>query len=308
MKFVDVNGIQLSSLIMGTGDLRKQNGTEMLDLYVNAGGTTLDTAHQYKQAEKIIGAWMKEKGNRDRLVIMTKGAHHDDGSPGPRVNPESIRKDLFESLDRLETGYIDLYALHRDDPSIHVGSIMEELNRHLADGRVRAIGASNWTHQRIQEANDYANSHGLSGFSFSSTNLALAVASEPRWAGCVSADVEACAWHERNQIPLLAWSSQAGGFFSGLFSPEDRSNEEMVRVYYTDDNWLRYERAKILAGEKGVTAIQIALAFVLQRSFPTGAIIGPRNGAELNDSLHALDILLTSQELEWLNLERGERV
>lgn len=306
MKIMDINGIPVSRLIMGTGDLRKLGGTEILDAYVAAGGMTFDTAHQYRQAEVILGKWMRDGNIRSRLTIMTKGAHHDDGSPGPRVDPLSIRKDLTESLERLETDYIDLYALHRDEPDVPVGPVMEELHAHVAAGRVRAIGASNWTYRRIQEANDFANLNGLTPFSFSSTNLALAEALEPRWAGSVSADRDTCAWHERNQMPLLAWSAQAGGFFSGLFTPDDRTNSEMVRVYYSSDNWERYERARRLAEKKGVSAIQIALTYVLNRSFPTAAIIGPRIEKELSESLQAISIPVTAAELAWLNLEREE--
>jgi len=306
MKFIEVNGIKLSRLMIGTGDIRKWNSTEMLDQFAAAGGTAIDTAHQYREAEKIVGQWLRETGNRDKMVIMTKGAHHDDGSPGARVTPEAIRKDLSESLERLGTDRIDLYALHRDDPSVPVGPVVEELNRQLEDGRVRAIGASNWTYLRIKEANEYAASHGLRGFMFNSVNLSLAKANEPRWEGCVSADEATGDWHKANQLPLLSWSAQAGGFFSGLFSSEDRSNAEMVRVYYSEDNWERYRRAVKLAEEKQVTPNQIALSFVLNRPFPTGAIIGPRSESELNDSLQAMSIELTRKQLEWLNLEREE--
>ncbi|MFC5401522.1 aldo/keto reductase [Cohnella soli] len=306
MKFIDVNGVQLSRLMIGTGDIKKWNGTEMLDQFIAAGGTTIDTAHQYREAEKIIGQWLRETGNRDRVVILTKGAHHDDGSPGARVTPEAIAKDLSESLERFGTDRIDLYALHRDDPAVAVGPIIEELNRHLEAGTVRAIGASNWTYSRIQEANEYAANNGLKGFMFDSVNLSLALAKEPRWEGCVSADEATSDWHKRNQMPLLSWSAQAGGFFSGLFSPEDRSNAEMVRVYYSDDNWERYRRTVKLAEEKGVSPTQIALSFVLNRPFPTAAIIGPRSASELDDSLKAMNIELTREQLEWLNLERGE--
>lgn len=306
MKKIHIQGTSASRLIFGTGDLRKMNGTDLLDAYVEAGGTTFDTAHQYNQAERILGAWMQSRGNRNRLVLMTKGAHHDDGSPGPRVDPQSIRKDLYESLERLGTDYIDLYALHRDEPGVPVGPVIEELNVHLAEGRIRAFGASNWTYRRIQEASVYAESHGLTGFTFSSTNLALAEALEPRWAGSVSADRDTQQWHARNQLPLLSWSSQAGGFFSGMFSPEDRSNQEMVRVYYSKDNWERYARAKELARMKGVTTIQIALAYVLNRPFPTAAIIGPRSEQEMMESWQAMDIPVTKEEAAWLNLERED--
>ncbi|MDQ6422298.1 aldo/keto reductase [Paenibacillus sp. LHD-117] len=308
MLFLNVNGLKLSRLMIGTGDIRKWNNTDMLDQFVAAGGTTIDAAHQYREAEKIVGKWMLERGNRDQLVILTKGAHHDDGSPGARVNPEAIRIDLMESLDRLGTGWIDMYALHRDDPSVPVGSIMEELNRHIHDGRIRAIGASNWSYKRIQEANDYALRNGLVGFSFNSVNLSLASPMEPRWEGSVSADQATCEWHANNQMPLLSWSAQAGGFFSGHFSPDDLSNKDMVRVYYNDDNWERYRRAAVLAEEYGVSPTQIALSYVLNRPFPTGAIIGPRNDAELDESIKAMEMKLTREQLAWLNLEEAEGI
>jgi aryl-alcohol dehydrogenase-like predicted oxidoreductase len=311
MKYIYIKGLEkkCSQLIMGSGDLRNLDEQEqiMLEKYIQAGGNTFDTAHQYRGREAILGEWMSKQKNRQELVILTKGAHHDDGSPGPRVNPLAITKDLTESLDRLGTDYVDLYALHRDDPDVAVGPIIEVLNEHIAASRIRAIGASNWSWQRIQAANEYASSHGLIGFTFNSPNLSLAVPNEPRWAGCVSADRETCNWHQQNQLALLAWSSQAGGFFSGQFTPDHQSDLEMVRVFYSEGNWERYRRAKKLAEEKNVTPIQIALAYVLNQRFPTCAIIGPRNAAEFDSSLKAMDVQVTQQEMEWLDLKQEDK-
>ncbi|MFC5468514.1 aldo/keto reductase [Cohnella suwonensis] len=308
MKYIRIQGVdkKISRLFMGTGDLRKleEPQRQMLDAYIQAGGNAFDTAHQYRGKELVLGQWLAETKLRDRLVILTKGAHHDDGSPGPRVNPQAIRKDLTESLERLGTDYVDLYALHRDDPTVAVGPIMEELNEHLQAKKIRAIGASNWSHRRIQEANDYAAARNLTGFSFSSPNLSLAKPLEARWAGAISADEQACEWHAKTQMPLLAWSAQAGGFFSGNFTPDDRSDEEMVRVYYSDDNWERHRRAAKLAEEKGVTAIQIALSYVLYQRFPTCAIIGPRNPEEFHSSIRSMNLELTPAEVDWLDLRR----
>jgi aryl-alcohol dehydrogenase-like predicted oxidoreductase len=310
MKTMMIQGVNkaMSRLIMGTGDLRVLDEAKrlMLDAYIEAGGNVFDTAHQYRGKEQILGQWLAEKKIREKVVIMTKGAHHDDGSPGPRVNPQAIRKDLTESLERLGTDYIDLYALHRDDPSVEVGPIIEELNEQLESKRIRAIGASNWSYQRIQEANEYAAAHQLVGFNFSSTNLSLAKAKEPRWEGCVSADEDTCEWHKRNQLTLLSWSSQAGGLFSGNFSPDNLSDAEMVRVYYSDDNWERYRRTVKLAEQKQVSPIQISLSYVLHQSFPTCAIIGPRNPDELHDSVMAMNLPLTPAEVEWLDLKKEE--
>ena len=147
MRSIYIQGVAkpISRLIMGTGDLRKLEEPErmMLDAYIRAGGNVFDTAHQYRGKELVLGQWLAEQKIREQVVILTKGAHHDDGSPGPRVNPQAIRKDLTESLERLGTDYVDLYALHRDDPDAEIGLIMEELNIHLEANRIRAIGASN---------------------------------------------------------------------------------------------------------------------------------------------------------------------
>src|SRR5690606_13555975 len=119
----------------------------------------------------------------------------------PRVNKAAIDEDLERSLEALQVEYVDMYALHRDDPNVEVGVILEALNAHIESGKVRAIGASNWTFRRLQEANDYAAAHGLVGFSFSSPNFSLARAKEPYWAGCVSVDEETWAWHLGSKLP-----------------------------------------------------------------------------------------------------------
>lgn len=273
-----------------------------LDAYFASGGNSIDSAHIYcgGQSEEVIGRYMKERGNRDEWVILTKGAHHD--HHGPRVTAKHIREDITVSFERLQTDFIDLYGLHRDDPNIPVGEIVEALNEYVKAGTVGAIGVSNWTWQRIQAANEYADANGLAGFSFSSPNLSLAKPNEPFWAGCVSADAETCAWHEAQQLPLLSWSSQARGFFTGRFSPEIRDNADLVRVFYNDDNWERLERAKQLGASKGVTAIQIALAYVLNQPFPTCALIGAQSTEELRSCEEGALIRLTPEELNWLDL------
>lgn len=274
----------------------------ILDAYTAIGGTAVDTAHNYGggKSEETVGIWMEQRGNREQMVVLTKGAHHN--ASGPRVHKQAIDEELERSLERLRTDYVDLYALHRDDPNVPVGPIVEALNAHVEAGRIRAIGVSNWSHQRIQEANDYAKAHGLVGFTFSSPNLSLAKPNEPFWKGCISADAETCAWHEARQFPLLSWSSQARGFFTGLFTPEKRDNADLVRVFYSDANWERYRRAEQLGKERGLTTIQIALAYVLNQPFPTCALIGPKNSAELHSCDEAARVKLTRTELEWLDL------
>jgi len=305
MKTITIPGVSkpITTLIQGSDYFRPSVYDQVctvLDRYIAIGGNTIDTAHIYcgGESEVAIGQWLKDRNNRDDVVILTKGAHHDQN--GPRVNPEAISKDLFKSLERLGTDYIDLYALHRDDPTVPVSVIIDALNEHIVAGRIKAIGGSNWTVERLQEANEYAEANGLVGFTFSSPNLSLAKAKEPFWAGCVSADASDCEWHEKHQMPILSWSSQARGFFTGRFTPEDRSNEDLVRVFYSDDNWERLRRAEQLGKEKGVSTIQIALAYVLNQPFPTCALIGAQNEEELISCLEGSDIVLTAEEVKWL--------
>lgn len=307
MKSLSFAGLKndVSSLIMGSDFFTPETFDEvcrLLDGFVAIGGNTIDTAFIYcgGKSEQAIGMWMEERKNRDQINIWTKGAHPN--QEGSRVNKAAIDEELMISLERLRTDRTDLYALHRDDPSVPVGAILEALNEHVEAGRIGIFGASNWTTERLEEANRYAEAHGLRSFSFSSPNLSLAKAIEPYWPDCVSIDEESLAWHERSELPLLSWSSQARGFFTGRFTPEDRSNEDLVRVFYNDANWERYRRAEQLASEKGVTTIQIALAYVLNQSFPTGAIIGPRNDAELKSCLEATVLVLTPAEVRWLDL------
>ncbi|WP_338554332.1 aldo/keto reductase [Paenibacillus sp. KS-LC4] len=312
MEYLKVHGLDKSvSRLMKGSDYftheRYDKAAANLDAFFAIGGNSIDSAHIYcgGQSEEVIGRYLKERGNREQWVILTKGAHHDQN--GPRVSSEAIRSDLNKSIERLQTDYIDMYALHRDDPAVPAGEVIDILNEHIASGTVRTIGVSNWSWQRIKEANAYAAAKGLVGFSFNSPNFSLAKANEPFWAGCVSADEETSAWHEATQMPLFSWSSQARGFFTERFTPEDRSNADLVRVFYSDGNWERLERAKQLAARKGVTAIQIALAYVLNQPFPTCALIGAQSLEELRSCDEGALVKLTAEERNWLDLtsDRG---
>ncbi|MEC0242586.1 aldo/keto reductase [Paenibacillus dokdonensis] len=309
MEYISVQGLQkpISRLMKGSDYFFHDSydkAAANLDSFMAIGGNSIDTANIYcgGQSEEVIGRYMQERGNRDQLVILTKGAHHDQN--GPRVSEQHIRADITKSFERLQTDFIDLYALHRDDPNVPAGEVIEALNEYVKAGTVGAIGVSNWTWQRIQEANEYAAAHQLAGFSFSSPNLSLAKPNEPFWTGCVSADVETCAWHEKEQLPLFSWSSQARGFFTGRFTPDIRDNADLVRVFYNDDNWERLERAKRLAETKQVTAIQIALAYVLNQPYPTCALIGAQSAEELRSCDEGSLIHLTKNELDWLDLTK----
>ena len=302
MKYGSIAGLEkpISRLVMGVDNQTSwPHASVMFDDFFEQGGTCFDTAYIYASGacEKMLGHWVKNRGIREQVVLLDKGAHT------PHCNPQALVSQLEESLTRLQTDYVDIYMLHRDNPDIPVGEFMTVLNEHKHAGRMRIFGASNWSIERVEEANRWAAEHGMSGFSTMSNNFSLARMVDPVWAGCISAsDARSRVWLTEHQMPLMPWSSQARGFFTGRANPNDHSDAELVRCWYSEDNFRRLERVNAMAKERGVLPINIALAYVLCQSFPTFPLIGPRLLSETRTSFPGLDIQLTPQEVRWLNL------
>ena len=322
MDYGKVEGVSksVSRLVQGTVMFSLEEleaSIDLLDEVLELGCNSFDTAHVYAggQAERVLGEWMERRGNREEVFILSKGAHHN--ADRKRVTTFDIMSDLSDSLARLKTDYIDLYLLHRDDPDVPVGLIVETLNEHREAGRIHAFGGSNWTTDRIAQANAYADSKGITRFAASSPNFSLAEQVEEPWAGCLSLSgpqgEEARRWYSDCQMPVFTWSTLAQGFFAGRLRREnfEEMEEELssscVHAYCYDQNFDRLDRAYRLAEEKGKTVPQIALAFVLNQPLNIHTLIGCASGDELRANLEALEIGLTREEIEWLDLRRDER-
>lgn len=316
MQYGNIAGVKkpVSRLIQGNTMISEQDldyAFQLLDDVFELGCNAFDTAHIYGNGscERALGKWMKARRNRDKVVVITKGAHHN--ADRRRVTPYDITSDLHDSLARLQTDYIDLYLLHRDDPSVPVGPIVEVLNEHLRAGKILAFGGSNWTHDRVRKANAYAKKHGLVPFSASSPNFSLAEMVEEPWSECVSIggpkNREAQEWYRRNKMPVLAWSSLAGGFLSGQFTPEQIAAlpkdcpDIYCRCYRSKANLKRLERAFTLAKKKGTGVPQIALAWLLHQPLLVFPLVACRNRAEFAANCEAFDISLTPEEVAWLD-------
>lgn len=305
----------ISRLVQGTAYFHRMGrlrSLALLDEVFERGCTAFDTAHQYGsgKAERWLGEWMRANGNREQVFVLSKGAHHT--ADRRRVTAFDITADLFDSLARLKTDYIDLYLLHRDDPSVPVGPIVEILTEHQRAGRIRAFGGSNWTHERICEANEYAQAHGLIPFAASSPQFSLAEQVKPPWRDCVSISgpqgQAARNWYAGAHMPLFVWSSFAGGFFSGRFTRDNlksfRKEDERlcVKAYCYEHNFKRLERAQQLAAQKGLTVAQVALAYVFNQPMEVYALVGHRSGAEYHHNAVACEVELSPEEVAWLDL------
>ena len=194
---------------------------------------------------------------------------------------------------------IDLFWLHRDDTRLPAGEVIETLNREIARGRIRAIGASNWRTGRIAEANAYAAAHGLHGFVASQPEWNLARKTTPnpdpatdRSFGTAmlfleDPDVE---WHRRSRLPAIPYSSAAGGYFAS-------GGLRASAAYDTPASRARLARARRLAAELKVTTGQIALAWLLGQDFPVFPIIGTRHPDHLRDALGAAAVRLSPEQV-----------
>jgi predicted dehydrogenase/aryl-alcohol dehydrogenase-like predicted oxidoreductase len=304
MTYGKIAGVEkpVSRLIMGCDNQPNfPHACVMFDDFFARGGNTFDTAHIYGGGhhERLLGQWISKRGLREQVVVVAKGAHT------PYCTPTDLKLQLKMSLERMQLDYADIYLMHRDNLDIPVGEFVDALNEEIAAGRIRAIGGSNWTLSRVDQANEYARSKSLTPFAVVSNNFSLARMVDAPWAGCISAsDADSRAWFEKTQTALLSWSSQARGFFiPEIASPQKRSDAEPVRCWYSDDNFQRQARVMELAGKLGVSPINVALAYVLHQPCPTFALIGPRQLSETRTSLAGLTVHLSPAQVKWLNLE-----
>jgi aryl-alcohol dehydrogenase-like predicted oxidoreductase len=322
MEYQSLAGIPAASsrIVQGTIMLSPDDqdaANALLDAVYEHGGRTFDTAHGYGRGmcETALGVWINDRGVRDEVVILGKGAHPYDGKV--RVTPEDITSDLHESLEHMHVDVIDLYLLHRDDRDVPVGPIVEVLNRHQQDGKIRRFGGSNWYTDRIAEANEYAAAHNLNPFTASSPNYSLAEQAEPPWEGCISIGGDEGAgeraWYIDQGMPVFPWSSLGRGFFSGRFTREnaesftDAPDQLVLKSYATDDNFTRLDRVRELADRYDATIAQVALAFVLDGPMETFPLVGCQTGAEFEANAKALDLKLSPDESSWVDLKSDER-
>jgi predicted dehydrogenase/aryl-alcohol dehydrogenase-like predicted oxidoreductase len=304
MKYGTIHGLDktVSRLVMGCDNQPDlAHASAIFDHFYSLGGNAFDTGYVYGggRYEKLFGQWMTNRGVREDVVVIVKGAHT------PHCDPESLTSQLLESLERQQSEYADIYMMHRDNPDVPVGEFVDVLDEHHRAGRIKVSGASNWTRERFEEANAYARANGKQGLSVLSNHFGLAEAYDVPWTGCRHVtDAASKQWLLDAQIPLLPWSSQARGFFARPAKPDDLSDPDLVRCYYSDDNFERLRRAEQLGSELGVPATAIALAFVLCQPFPTFPLFGPRSIAETRSSMQGLKVELTEDQVAWLDLEQ----
>jgi aryl-alcohol dehydrogenase-like predicted oxidoreductase len=298
--------IGLGTARLGAGGSR-EDAYALLDAFVDLGGTLIDTAAVYSdwipgergRSETVIGEWLGLRGNRDRVRISTKGGHPplDDMHRG-RCDAESLRHDVEQSLRRLRTDHIELYLLHRDDPHVSVAEIFGTLGEFVTEGKIGAVGVSNWDVSRIAQARMLA--AGPVTNQLLGNILCLKM---PPPADDTIRVLDASYFQQATageDLSLMLFSSQCRGAFLpsklGWIIPSEYDNEDCRTAV---------AKIAILARELGIDAGDLALAFLLAVSPRIIPLIGPQSPAQLSESMKALELRLDAGTLERLKIISG---
>lgn len=299
----------LGTLCLGSDSfgsrLTREQSFEILDAFVGMGGNFIDTARLYSggASERLIGEWMRERGNRASLTIATKGGHPPvDNMTEGRLDKENLTRDLNESLEALGVETIDLYWLHRDDESRPVEEILTTLNEFIEQKKIRAIGASNWSPARLHAAWGKAFELGLSGFCASQPLWSLARAEQLEDKTLFQMNAELYDWHNDTHMACVPFTAQAKGFFQKMAAGGEAALGDKARMRYLNEHNLKvFDVAKAIAEESGLGIGAVALAFLSgQEEFPVFPIVGVSNMEQASALAEAADAQLTDEQMERL--------
>jgi len=304
MKVVSLgrSGLKVSQVCLGTMTFGREADEaisfKILDYFVEQGGSFIDTADAYSTGatESVVGRWLKARGKRDSLVIATKVfAQMGSGPNDAGLSRVHIQRAVEASLARLQTDVIDLYQIHRWDPSVPIEETIGVLNDLVRQGKVRYVGCSNVRAYQLQYCLDYARAHALSPF----------ISLQPAY-NALNRSIEAellplCA---EQGIGVLSYNPLAGGMLTGKYK-KDAPLPKGARLeayafyhdrYYTDQALEIVESFLKEAARRGVTPAQLALAWVIAEPRVSTPILGARSLEQISDSLKGAEIALTPEE------------
>jgi len=273
----------------------------ILDAFLDAGFDCVDTADAYSrwipghkggESETIIGNWLAKGGRRERIVIATKlGMEMGPGMSG--LSPDYMQSAVDASLRRLRTDYIDLYQAHYDDPDVPVEDVLGAFDGLIKSGKVRAIGASNFSAARLAESLDVAQRKGLARYE----------SVQPRYnlhdRAAFENDLEQLCLDRG--VGVIPYFSLASGFLTGKYrSQADRSisrRGSMIGDYLTDRGTTILAALDQVSSELGATPAQVALAWLMQRPAVTAPIASATSLAQLDELIGSVDLKLEPQQI-----------
>lgn len=298
-------GVQVSALCLGCmffgTRVDEAASMRLLDRYMEAGGSFLDTANNYAlwvpggrggESEALLGRWMRRRGNRDDLFVATKVG----GAPGEDLSRTAIRAAIDASLRRLETDYVDLYYAHVDHRSVALEETLGALGEFVAAGKVRHIGCSNYAAWRLERARRISDAHGLPRYCcIQQRHSYLRPRPSAGFGVQVVADDELLDFCSANpEVALLAYSP----LLSGAYTVPARAVPDQ---YLGADTDARLAALDHVARATGATVNQVVLAWLMATTPPAIPLIAASTEAQLDENLGTLALALTPDQLETLD-------
>lgn len=297
---VEVSALCLGCMFFGTR-VDEEASQRLLDRYVDAGGTFLDTANNYAfwveggqggESEALLGRWMRRRGNRDRLFLATKVG----GAPGEDLSRDAIRAGIDGSLRRLGTDHIDLYYAHIDHRSVALEETLEAFGELVTAGKVRTIGCSNYAAWRIERARRISDRRQLPRYCCvqqrhsylrprPGTSFGVQLVADDGLLDFCTANPE---------VALLAYSP----LLSGAYTVPDRAFPEQ---YLGPDTDARLAAIEHVARATGASANQVVLAWLMATTPTAIPLIAASSEAQLDDNLGALGVELSPDQLALLD-------
>jgi aryl-alcohol dehydrogenase-like predicted oxidoreductase len=279
--------VSRSRLVFGTFDLPDTSvAGRVLDRFHAGGGRALDVANVYRDGEaaQAVGRWLRTRQSPEGVVLYAKGCHP------PHCRPELVASEVDEACRLLGVERIDVFILHRDDPSLPVAAFADALLEQVAAERIGGFGVSNWTVGRLRELRGYVDRGGHDGLVAFSNHFSLAEMVAAPWPGCLAVSKQELAALADADVKVLAWSSLATGYFAGHDTPN----------WESESNRARRERAATLAEQLGTSTAGVALSYVFHQPAYVLPVVGTRSEPHLDDALRAADLQLSPEQVSWL--------
>ena len=299
--------VEVSALCLGTDSIGSRVDVEtsfgLLDLFAERGGTFIDTANFYAswhpgcqggESETTIGRWMKQRGNRDAMVIASKLGFDYPGCDGG-LGTAAIERECEKSLTRLQTDRIDLHYAHRDDRDTPLEETMEAFDRLVRAGKVRAIGASNLHVWRIAEANTVSRINGWAQYGAVEqrhTYLRLRHGADFGPQICINDDLKD--YSRSHGVTLVAYSI----LLQGAYTRDDRAVPAQFAGPEAD---VRLATLKAVADEVGATQSQVIIAWMRQNDPPVLPIVAGSQREQLLENIAALEVMLSDEQMQRLD-------
>lgn len=281
--------------------------TPVLEAYLEMGGNVIDSARIYSdwvppligRSETILGQWIRERGHHDDFILMTKGGHPRlDTMHTPRMSKADMQNDIELSLSALGVDCIDVYFYHRDDPSHPAGEFIEIMEEFRRQGKIRYYACSNWTAQRMMEADEYSKAHGYRGFV--ANEMLYNLGQKYKLPGSddtlVEMDDAMLEYHRPGRNLAIPYFGMCSGFFQKLAAKGPDAVKDSM--YFTPGNLKLVERINTVCRETGASITQAVLGFFFAKDFPIVPLAGASSISHLKEAMDTLKFNFTEEMYE----------